>query len=46
MVFSDWRRHPTLADDLQAGGLSGAAASRAPHTGYFRHQCEHVVWVG
>lgn len=20
------------------------ASSRAPHTGYFRHQCEYVVW--
>ena len=23
---------------------AGLAVARAPHTGYFRHQCEYVVW--
>ncbi|WP_413728710.1 DNA-methyltransferase [Sodalis sp. RH19] len=52
MVFSDWRQLPTLTDVLQAGGFiwrgvvpwDKTASSRAPHTGYFRHQCEYVVW--
>lgn len=52
MVFSDWRQLPTLTDVLQAGGYiwrglvpwDKTASSRAPHTGYFRHQCEYVVW--
>ncbi|MCZ5321894.1 hypothetical protein O5699_04105 [Escherichia coli] len=52
MVFSDWRQLPALTDAFQAGGVlwrglvvwDKTQASRAPHTGYFRHQAEYVVW--
>lgn len=52
MVFTDWRQLPALTDAFQAGGLvwrgvvpwDKTEASRAPHKGYFRHQCEYVVW--
>lgn len=52
MVFSDWRQLPLLTDAFQAGGLvwrglvpwDKTESSRAPHKGYFRHQCEYVVW--
>lgn len=52
MVFTDWRQLPALTDAFQGGGLvwrglipwDKTEASRAPHKGYFRHQCEYVVW--
>ncbi|MCU6243835.1 site-specific DNA-methyltransferase [Enterobacter ludwigii] len=52
MLFSDWRQLPSTTDALQAGGFlwrgvvpwNKTASSRAPHTGYFRHQCEYIVW--
>lgn len=52
LVFCDWRQLPLATDSFQAGGLvwrglvswDKGPASRAPHTGYFRHQCEYVVW--
>ena len=52
MVFTDWRQLPTLTDVFQAGGFvwrglipwDKTLSTRAPHTGYFRHQCEYVVW--
>lgn len=52
LVFSDWRQLPMLTDVFQAGGFvwrgivpwDKTEAARAPHTGYFRHQCEYVVW--
>ena len=52
MVFSDWRQLPTLTDVLQAGGVlwrglvvwDKTQSARAPHTGYFRHQAEYVLW--
>ena len=52
MVFSDWRQLPTLTDIYQAAGFvwrglvvwDKTQSSRAPHTGYFRHQSEYVVW--
>lgn len=52
MVFTDWRMLPCLSDAIQAGGWvwRGIVAwdkgegARAPHTGYFRHQAEFVVW--
>ncbi|MCQ4969230.1 DNA methyltransferase [Enterobacteriaceae bacterium DFI.7.85] len=52
MVFTDWRQLPTLTDVFQAGGFiwrglvpwDKTLSSRAPHTGYFRHQCEYIVW--
>ena len=51
LVFTDWRQLPTMTDVLQAGGFvwRGVVAwnkgrgSRAPHKGYFRHQCEYIV---
>ncbi|WP_272971645.1 DNA-methyltransferase [Comamonas terrigena] len=52
MVFTDWRQLPALTDAFQSGGLvwrglvpwDKTNSSRAPHKGYFRHQCEYVVW--
>ena len=52
LLFTDWRQLPTTTDVLQAGewqwrGLLSwdkGLAARAPHKGYFRHQCEFVVW--
>lgn len=52
LVFTDWRMLPATTDAVQGGGLvwRGVVAwdkgegSRAPHKGYFRHQCEYVVW--
>ncbi len=52
MAFTDWRQLPVMTDAVQAGGVvwRGVVAwdkgrgSRAPHKGYFKHQCEYVVW--
>lgn len=52
LMFTDWRQLPMASDALQSGGITrrGIVAwdktegARAPHTGYFRHQCEYVVW--
>lgn len=52
MVFCDWRQLPTITDALQVAGFTWRGlipwnkgrGSRAPHKGYFRHQCEYVVW--
>lgn len=52
MAFTDWRQLPLMTDAVQVGGVfwRGIVAwdkgrgSRAPHKGYFRHQCEYVVW--
>ncbi len=52
LSFSDWRMLPTATDVLQAAGFvwrgvvvwDKGRGSRAPHTGYFRHQAEYVVW--
>lgn len=52
MAFTDWRQLPVMTDAVQVGGVfwRGLVAwdkgrrSRAPHKGYFRHQCEYVVW--
>lgn len=52
MVFTDWRQLPLVTDALQAGGFvwrgviawNKGLGSRAPHKGYFRHQCEYIVW--
>lgn len=52
LSFIDWRQLPALTDAMQWSGLMwrGIAAwdkgrgSRAPHKGYFRHQCEYIVW--
>ena len=52
LVFSDWRQLPTMTDTLQAGGWvwrgiiswNKGRGARAPHKGYFKHQCEYVTW--
>lgn len=52
LLFTDWRQLPATTDAIQAGGYiwRGVAAwdkgagARAPHTGYFRHQCEYIIW--
>jgi site-specific DNA-methyltransferase (adenine-specific) len=52
LTFSDWRQLPLASDALQAGGFiwrgivtwDKDGAARAPHTGYFRHQCEYILW--
>lgn len=51
-MFSDWRQYPLASDAMQFGDFiwRGTVAwdktegSRAPHKGYFRHQCEYVLW--
>ncbi len=52
LVFTDWRQLPALTDAFQAADLTWrgiiawdkGGASRAPHKGYVRHQCEYLVW--
>lgn len=52
MLFTDWRQLSCTSDALQIGGFvfrgivpwDKTEGARAPHTGYFRHQCEYVVW--
>lgn len=50
-LFTDWRQLPTTADALQAGGWvwRGLASwdkteAARPQKGWFRNQCEYVVW--
>lgn len=52
LMFSDWRQLPTATDAVQMGELiwrgiiawDKGGGSRAPHKGYFKHQCEYIVW--
>lgn len=52
LMFTDWRQLPLASDALQAGGFiwrgiiswDKTRSARAPHKGYFRHQCEYIVW--
>lgn len=52
LMFSDWRQLPAASDAIQFGNLiwrgtivwDKTEGSRAPHTGYFRHQAEYVLW--
>lgn len=52
LSFTDWRQLPTMTDAIQAAGWvwrgviawDKTAGARAAHTGYFRHQCEYIVW--
>ena len=52
LMFTDWRMLPLATDALQAAGWlwrgiiawDKGQAARAPHKGYFRHQCEYIVW--
>jgi len=50
-LFTDWRQLPTTTDALQAGGWSwrGIAPwdkteAARPQKGWFRNQCEYIVW--
>jgi site-specific DNA-methyltransferase (adenine-specific) len=52
LMFTDWRQLPQASDAIQCGGFvwrglitwDKSEGARAPHTGYFRHQCEYIVW--
>jgi site-specific DNA-methyltransferase (adenine-specific) len=52
LVFCDWRQLPLMTDILQGADFvwrgviswDKGPGARAPHKGYFRHQCEYVVW--
>jgi site-specific DNA-methyltransferase (adenine-specific) len=52
LIFCDWRQLPLMTDILQAADFlwrgviswDKGPGARAPHKGYFRHQCEYVVW--
>lgn len=52
LTFADWRQLPLATDAFQAGGFvwrglvswDKGQTARAPHSAYFRHQCEYVVW--
>ncbi|MDS1619951.1 site-specific DNA-methyltransferase [Escherichia coli] len=52
LVFTDWRQLPAATDIFQGSGFTWRGvvawnkgrAARTPHTGYFRHQCEYIVW--
>lgn len=52
LIFTDWRQIATTIDALQAGGFcykgliswDKGNGARAPHRGYFRHQCEYIPW--
>ena len=53
VVFTDWRQLPALTDAIQIAGWhwrgvavwDKGAGARGPHKGYFRHQCEYIVWA-
>lgn len=52
LVFIDWRQLPSVTDAMQAAGWiwrgviawNKGRGARAPHKGFFRHQCEYLVW--
>lgn len=52
LAFTDWRQLPAVSDAIQCAGFvwrgviawDKTEAARPPHTGYFRHQAEYVVW--
>ena len=53
LTFNDWRQLPATSDALQCAGWTWRGVvtwdktegARAPHTGYFRHQCEFIAWA-
>lgn len=53
LAFIDWRQLPALTDAVQRSGMiwrgvitwDKGLGSRAPHTGYHRHQCEYAVFA-
>jgi len=52
-MFIDWRQLPAATDAVQAAGLmwrgiipwDKGRGTRAPHTGYHRHQCEYIIFA-
>jgi site-specific DNA-methyltransferase (adenine-specific) len=52
LTFTDWRQLVASIFSLESGGYvhrglivwNKGRSARSPHTGYFRHQCEYVVW--
>lgn len=52
LMSSDWRRVSDAQAVIEGAGYifrgivpwDKGLGSRAPHTGYFRHQCEYVLW--
>ena len=52
LTFTDWRQLPVVSDAIQCAGIfwrgtivwDKGANARAPHKGYFKHQCEYVLW--
>lgn len=52
LIFSDWRQLPCMTDILQGAGWTWRGivvwdkgrGARAPHKGYWRHQCEYIAW--
>jgi site-specific DNA-methyltransferase (adenine-specific) len=52
MAFADWRQLPLMTDIIQLAGFfwrgivawDKTLSARAPHRGYFRHQCEYIIW--
>lgn len=52
LMFTDWRHLPMAANVLQVSGFvwrgliawDKTESMRAPHKGYFCHQCEYLVW--
>jgi site-specific DNA-methyltransferase (adenine-specific) len=53
LCFTDWRQLPTVTDSIQVAGWTWRGiipwdkgrGARAPHRGFYRHQCEYVVWA-
>lgn len=53
LMFSDWRRLSDAQAVIEGAGFiwrgivpwDKGLGSRAPHTGYFRHQAEYVLWA-
>lgn len=51
-LFSDWRQLTNAIDAFQVGGFimrglmswDKGSQARLPNPGYFRHQCEYIVW--
>jgi site-specific DNA-methyltransferase (adenine-specific) len=52
LCFSDWQQLPLMSDAVQAGGViwrgivawDKGCGARSPRKGYFKHQCEYVLW--
>lgn len=52
LVFTDWRQLPNVTDIVQSAGFiwrgiiawDKGLGARGPHKGYFKHQCEYIVW--